>query len=383
MSGDDHPDEQDASKQRAGAAGEPEEPAEAVESPGPAPFGQPGRPLNRSPFAVAFIAGLGLILAYGAFLAVLSARSILLLVLISLFLAVGLNPAVMRLRSFGLSHGLAVAAVAVGALTLVCGGVLALVPPTVNEGSQLIDKLPGYIDSLRGNQALRRLNEQFNVLDRLKAAATPRNITGALGGVLGGAQLLFGALFNVLTVSLLTVYFMAAFDRLKAGAYRLVPASRRHRVQLITDEILTKVGAYMIGALTIAVIAGASTFVMLFIAGVAYPYALAVVVAVTDLIPQIGATLGAVLVSTVGFITSVPVGITCVVFFIVYQQVENWLIYPHVMRRAVKVSELAAVVGALLGFSLLGMVGALITIPAVAAVQLVFREVVVPRQDRH
>jgi predicted PurR-regulated permease PerM len=202
------------------------------------------------------------------------------------------------------------------------------------------------------------------------------------GGVLGGARALFGALFNVLTVVVLTVYFMAAFDRIRLGAYRLVPASRRERVQAIGDEILTKVGAYMAGALAIAIIAGAAAWVFLLIAGVVYPFALAVVIAVCDLIPQVGATIGAVVVSAVGFVTSLPVGIACVVFFIAYQQIENFLIYPKVMRRAVKVSDLAAIVGALLGFTLLGIVGALIAIPVVAAVQLIAREVVLPRQQR-
>jgi predicted PurR-regulated permease PerM len=153
-------------------------------------------------------------------------------------------------------------------------------------------------------------------------------------------------------------------------------------VQAIGDEILTKVGAYMAGALAIAIIAGAAAWVFLLIAGVVYPFALAVVIAVCDLIPQVGATIGAVVVSAVGFVTSLPVGIACVVFFIAYQQIENFLIYPKVMRRAVKVSDLAAIVGALLGFTLLGIVGALIAIPVVAAVQLIAREVVLPRQQR-
>ncbi|HEU4426623.1 MAG TPA: AI-2E family transporter, partial [Pilimelia sp.] len=187
----------------------------------------------------------------------------------------------------------------------------------------------------------------------------------------------------LLTIFVLTIYFMASFDRLKGAAYQLVPRSRRERVALIGDEILAKVGAYIAGALAIAVLAGFSTYVFLLILGVAYPFALAVVVAVCDLIPQIGATLGAVVVSIVGFATSVPVGIACVIFFVIYQQLENYLIYPKVMRRSVQVSDLAAIIAALLGVALLGVIGALIAIPAVAAIQLILREVVVPRQERH
>jgi predicted PurR-regulated permease PerM len=139
----------------------------------------------------------------------------------------------------------------------------------------------------------------------------------------------------------------------------------------------------MVGALAIALLAGTTTFIFLMILGVAYPFALAFVVAICDLIPQIGATLGAVVVSVVGLATSLPVGITCVVFFIIYQQVENYVIYPMVMRRSVQVSDVAAIVAALLGVSLFGVVGALVAIPAVAAIQLIGREVLLPRQERH
>jgi predicted PurR-regulated permease PerM len=346
-------------------------------------FGRPGQPLARSPFVVGLTAGLGLVLAYSAYLMVKNALSILVLIFIAMFLAIGLNPAVVRLQRLGLRRGIAVALVGLGTVLLFCGGIFALVPPLISQGNELIGNLPNYIDDLQRNQSLRELNEQYDILDRVRTAATPGNITKAIGGVWGGAQFIFGALFNLLTIFVLTIYFMGAFDRVKAGAYRLVPASRRERITLIGDEILTKVGAYMAGALSIALIAGTSTFIFLVVAGVAYPYALAVVVAVTDLIPQIGATLGAVVVSVVGFATSIPVGVACVIFFICYQQMENFLIYPKVMRRAVKVSDLAAIIAALLGISLLGVVGALIAIPAVAAIQLIVREVVFPRQERH
>ena len=181
----------------------------------------------------------------------------------------------------------------------------------------------------------------------------------------------------------LTIYFMAAFDRLSRRRLRAgagVPAGTGSR--LIGDEILAKVGAYMVGALAIALLAGASTFVFAMIVGLAYPFALAVVVAISDLIPQIGATLGAVVVSLVGFATGagrhrlrgllrdLPAG----------GELPH---LPQVMRRSVQVNDVAAIVAALLGVALLGVIGALIAIPAVAAIQLIVREVVLPRQEQH
>jgi predicted PurR-regulated permease PerM len=344
-------------------------------------FGVRGRPLSRSPLVIGLTGGLGLLLAYSAYLAVRNILSILILIFISLFLAVGLNPAVVRLQRWGLPRGLAVAAVGLGTMLLLCGGLFALIPPLVTQSNELIDNLPSYIDNLRRSGTVRQMNADYHILDRIKTAATASNVTNALGGVWGGAQVVFNAVFNTVTVLVLTIYFMAAFDRLSEGAYRLVPASRRTRVRLIGDEILGKVGAYMAGALAIALIAGFSSFVFLLIAGVPYPYALAVVVAITDLIPQIGATIGAIVVSVVGFALSIPVGIACVVFFLLYQQLENFIIYPKVMRRAVKVSDLAAILAVLVGVALLGVIGALIAIPVVAAVQLIVREVVIPRQE--
>jgi predicted PurR-regulated permease PerM len=345
-------------------------------------FGRPGRPLNRrSPFIMGFLGGLGVLLAYGIFLGLRNAASIIVLIFIALFLAIGLNPAVVRLRSLGLPRGLAVAVVALTLVLLLCGGVFALVPPLVTQTGQLIENLPEYIRSLQRNETVNNLIERYDVVERVQGALNAGTVTNALGGVVGGARLLFGTIFNVLTVLVLTIYFMAAFERIKAAGYRLVPASRRRRVALLTDEILGKVGAYMVGALAIAVLAGISTWTFAMIVGLGYPFALAVVVAVCDLIPQIGATLGALIVSLVGLADSLYTGIACIVFFLIYQQVENYLIYPKVMRRSVKVSDVAAVVAALLGVGLFGVIGALVAIPMVAGIQLIVREVVNPSMD--
>lgn len=345
-------------------------------------FGQPGRPLRRSPFLVGFTGGLGLLVAYATFLAVRGAASMLILIFIALFLAIGLTPAVDRLRRWGLAHGLAVTVVALTVLLVLAGGIVALVPPVVTQTGQFLDQVPTYVEELRRNATVNNLVERYDLMDRIQAAANPETIGQAVGGVFGGAQFIFGAIFNVLTVLVLTIYFMSAFDRLKTLGYALVPASRRHRVTLIADEILAKVGAYMVGALAIAVLAGLCTFVFAMIVGLAYPFALAVVVAVCDLVPQIGATLGAVIVSLVGFATDLKAGIACLVFFVIYQQLENYLIYPKVMERSVKVNDVAAIVAALVGVALFGVIGALVAIPAMAAIQLILREVVLPRQQR-
>ena len=345
-------------------------------------FGHPGPPIDkRNPFMIGLLGGLGIILAYVIFLGLRNAASILVLVFIALFLAIGLNPAVVRLRKWGVPRGAAVAIVALLVIGLLGAGLYALIPPLITQTNQLIQNVPDYIQRLQRSETINELVQRYDIMNKVTSAVNAGTVGNALGGVVGGARLIFGTIFNVLTVLVLTIYFMAAFDRIRELGYSLVPQSRRTRVRLLTDEILAKVGAYMVGALAIAVLAGVSTMLLAVIVGLAYPFALAVVVAVLDLIPQIGATLGAVIVSLVGFASSVTDGIVCVVFFIVYQQVENYLIYPNVMRRSVKVSDVAAVVAALLGVALFGVVGALVAIPMVAAVQLLIREIVVPSQQ--
>ncbi len=345
-------------------------------------FGEVGRPFHRNPFLVGFLGGLGLLLAYGVFVGLRNAASILVLIFVALFLAVGLNPAVTRLRRWGMPRGFAVLTVTLGILLLFCGGLFALIPPLITQSTELINNAPEFISDLQRNRTINDLFERYGILERVQGALNANTVTNALGGVLGGARLLFGTIFNVLTVLVLTIYFMAAFDRIKNAGYRLVPASRRNRVELLGDEILAKVGAYMVGALAIAVVAGISTWAFAMIVGLAYPFALAVVVAICDLIPQIGATLGAVIVSIVGFATSLTAGIACLVFFVIYQQLENYFIYPKVMKRSVEVSDVASIVAALVGVGLFGVLGALIAIPTIAAVQLILREVVNPSMDR-
>ncbi|MEU4422613.1 AI-2E family transporter [Actinoplanes sp. NPDC024001] len=345
-------------------------------------FGEPGPPLNRrSPFLFGFLFGLGVILAYALFLGVRNAASILVLIFIALFLAIGLNPAVSRLRRWGLPRGIAVTIVALTVVALLAGGLVALIPPLVTQTTELVNNAPEVIESLRRSETVNELVQRYDIANKVQSAINAGTVGNAVGGVLGGARLLFGTIFNILTVLVLTIYFMASFERIKETGYSLVPASRRARVRLLTDEILTKVGAYMVGALTIAILAGASTFGLALALGLAYPFALAVVVAIFDLIPQIGATLGAIIVSLVGLASSITDGIVCIVFFIVYQQVENYLIYPNVMRRSVKVSDVAALVAALVGVGLFGVIGALVAIPMVAAIQLIMREVMQPSME--
>jgi len=346
------------------------------------PFGRPGRPMNaRSPFRVGFTGALGVALAYVILQGLAHARQVLILVVISAFLAIGLNPTVAWLERRGIARKAAIGVVFAGVIAFFVGFGFAVVPPVVNQSTQFAHELPTYINKLQHNSTVADLDARFHFLGKAKTAISGGLGTSAFGGVVGVGKLVLGAFFSFLTILILTLYFLGSFHQIKATAYRMVPRSRRARVGLLADEILDKVGGYVAGALTIAGIAGTAAFIFLLIAGVPYPLALAMLVAITDLIPLIGATLGAIVVTAVCFFVSVPVGIAAFAFFVIYQQVENFLIYPRVMGRSVEVSGTATLVAALTGGALLGVVGALLAIPTAAAISLVLREVVAPRQD--
>jgi predicted PurR-regulated permease PerM len=283
----------------------------------------------------------------------------------------------------GVRRSRAVGIVLLGVLLFFVGFGFAIVPPIIDQVGQLADKAPDYIQQLQDNSRIASLDDKFHFLDKAKTYVNdPSNAgTKLFGGVLGVGKVVFSAFFSTLTVLILTLYFLSNLPSIKANFYRTVPRSRRARVGLLTDEILERVGGYVAGALIIAACAGGTTFVLLEILQVPYPVALAMLVAITDLIPLIGATVGAAVVVLVAMFVSVKVGIAVAIFYLVYQQVENYLIYPRVMKRSVDVSPAATVVAVLIGGSLLGVIGALLAIPMAAAVQLVLQEVVVPRQD--
>jgi len=348
------------------------------------PFGMPGRPLSgRSPFWVAFTAALGIALAYGVVSALVAVRSVLILLLTAAFLAIGLNPAVEALVRRGVRRGGAVGAVLLAVLLFFVGFGFAVVPPIVEQAQAFANELPRYVRQLQDNERILSLDERFGLLDRAETLVDDPGQLGisAAGGVLGVGRVVFSAFFGALTLLILTLYFLSSLPTIKATAYRLVPRTRRARISLLTDEILTRVGGYVAGALAIASLSGVSTFFLLMALDIDYPVALAMLVAITGLVPLIGATIGAIVVTTVAMFTSLQAGIICAVFYLIYQQVENYVLYPKVMQRSVNVSPAATVVAVLVGGSLLGVLGALLAIPMAAAVQLVLDEVVAPRQD--
>jgi predicted PurR-regulated permease PerM len=350
------------------------------------PFGVPGPPVSRhSPFYRGFWTGLGVLVAVALALAVREARGVIVLVLVSIFLAVGLNPLVEALERRGIRRRWGVLMVTLALVGIVTLFIVSLVPVLRDQINAIITNAPGWLDSLRQNKTIDNLDKKYDVISKVTEKLQDPSLAQTLFGSLFTVGLaVLSALFNAFLVFVLTLYFLSALPQIKDACYSLAPASRRDRVTQLGDAILRGVGGYVSGAFIIALCAGTSSLIFLEIVGLgSYALALALVVAVLDFVPLVGATIGAVLVSIIGFATSLGIGIACVVFYVVYQQVENYVLYPRVMRSSVNVPGVVTVVAVLLGGTLMGVVGAMLAIPMAAAVLLLMREIVVRRQDEH
>ena len=325
-------------------------------------------PLNqRTPFSIGLFAAAGALLAWWLGGLLLSIGSVLILVVVSMFLAVGLNPAVEWMGHRGVRRSLAVLTVVVVFLGAVTLFVVALVK---------------WFRQLQTNRQIQQLDHRYNVIDKVEQFVTGKDFGSAVfGGVVGVGLKVLSFLANTFIVVVLTLYFLATLPKVKRSAYRFAPATRRGRVTELGDRILESVGAYVSGAFIVAMAAGISSLIFLFVVGLSeYAVALAAVVTLLDVIPMIGATLGAVIVTAIGFATDPHIGLYCLIFYIAYQQFENYVIYPRVMSRSVDLPGSIIVIAALVGASLLGVIGALLAIPTAAAITLLVKEVLLPRQ---
>jgi predicted PurR-regulated permease PerM len=335
------------------------------------------------PFGVGFFAALGAFVAWWLGGLVLSVSSLILLIVVAMFLAAGLHPATRFFERRGLTRGWSVLVVIAIVLLAITLFFVALVPVIADQVRAIADNAPDWFQQLRRNRYAQRLDEEYDVVQRAQEYVVSGDVgKQVFGGVVGVGVAVLSTLANTFIVIVLTLYFLASLERVKQAAYQFAPSSKRAKVSRLGDKIVDNIGAYVSGAFIVALCAGLSTLVFLFIVGMGqYAVALAAVVALLDVIPMIGATLGAVVVSLIGFATDPTTGIVCVIFYVVYQQLENYVIYPRVMARSVDIPGSVIVIAALIGAGLLGVVGALLAIPTAAAILLVVREVVVPRLD--
>lgn len=341
------------------------------------------RLLRMPPFAFGFFAALGALVAYGLSLAAVQARSILLTILLALFLALGLNKAVEFLVRRRWPRLLSLVVVFAMTLLVVALAVWAVAPIFTSQVNALFTNLPGYLTRLRQNPQINDLDARFQVISKaIEYLTSGALLSSVFGGLWGAGRLIASTVFDVLITLVLTMYFLASLPTLENALFRLAPASRRQRVRDIAEQIFDKVGSYLGGMFIVVSCAGVCAFIALTIMGMgAYALALAVMVALLTFIPLIGASINLVAVGLVAFATSPTTGIAWVVYYLIYAQIEGYVILPRVMVRSVEVPAAMSVVAALIFGTLFGLVGAVMAVPTAAVLLLLYREVLVPRLD--
>lgn len=313
---------------------------------------------------------IALVLAAAAAVKILDAVShVLTWIAVAIFLAVALEP-VVRVTERWMSRTWAVLTVFAGLLALVALFLALLIIPIATQVDDLRDAAPGYLQRLERNQTIRDLNRRYQLVQKAQDAAkqAPARVFGAAGRFVNGVV-------ATLTVLFLTLFLMFELPVMSRGILSLLSEEQAARVRLVAADVNRSIGGYVLGNLAISVIAGATVGISLWILGVPYAAALAVFMGVCDLVPLVGATVGALAAIGVAFAAQgVTAGIVMIVINVVYQQFENHILQPIVYRKTVQLSAFLVLVAVLIGGELMGVLGALVAIPIAGSVQLVVRE---------
>lgn len=339
-----------------------------------------------SPVLTGFLLAVGVALAIGVVSVLRANGQLIVWIAAALFIALGLDPLVRRVESWGAPRWVGVLTAALG-LAAVAGAFVALLVPTVIEQStQLVQDLPAIIDGVMTAEWFVQLDEEFHLQEAVRAqterlAADGVAVTDLFGGLLGFGQTVLDAVFSVLVVVVLTLYFLSSLPHIKYWAYRLAPRSRRPRIEALSEQITSSVGHYVMGQSFVAALNGAVAFTALAIAGAPFAVLLAAIAAFMAFIPLVGAAIGGTLLTLVSLLTSWQTAAVFAAIYFVYLQIEAYVISPRVMARAVSVPAAVAVIAVIAGGALLGVLGALMAIPLAAALLLLVREVFIPRQD--
>lgn len=342
-------------------------------------------------FRLGLLGGLGVLVAMAIGAAITTLSTILTYVGAALFLALGIDPAVSWLERHRFPRWAAILTVIMAILAIFVGLIFAVVPVITDQIGALIKNLPDFITTVSKATWIKDAQKHLPAFIDLRGLINSLihfvqgNLTTIGGGVLAVGVSIASGVTGLVIIFILTLYFVASLSSIKRGLYRLVPATRRARFSDLAEQISKQVGRYVVGQGTIAVINGVATFIFLSILsifGAKYPALFAFIGFLFALVPLVGTLTGSVIIVLSTLLLAGPTpAIVAGVYYLIYMQIEAYVVTPRVMGRAVKVPGAVVVIAALAGGSLLGILGALIAIPVAAAVLLIIDQVVVPRQN--
>lgn len=357
--------------------------------------GRPGSPrrfagvlaaLDR-PLVLGFITTLGVLGALVLGSALASISTILVYIVLAMFLAVGLDPIVRLLERHGVKRGGAIAIV-FGAFALLFAAFLIFVlPPVLAQIAEFIGAIPESIASVPDSDWFGALDRDTQAailaaLDELSRwVSTPSTLAALGGGVLAiGVAFISGISASFIVVAL-TLYFLSSLTAMKKAFYALAPAHSRARLEDLTERITASVGGALIGSVTLSSLNAATVFVLHLLIGLPFPALMAVIAFVITLIPLFGSVIFLVLGTGVALFTSPTQALIFAIAYLIYIQLESYVISPRVMNKAIAIPAALVLIGAMVGGALMGVIGVLVALPVMASILLIIREVVVPKQD--
>jgi len=316
------------------------------------------------------LAGVGLVLAIHLINAI---QGVLIWSLAALFLALAMEPAIRFAERRGLKRSTATVTVYAGGVLAVLGVLAAVLIPLASQTRSLIDDGPRIVDRIERASVVQDLDRRFHVLKSVHDI--PTHVPDAAGLLFGLTGTVFGLVFGTVTVVFLAVFASIELPRMVRGGLSLLPPDAAPVMEERIDDVNRIVSRYVGANLAISLIAFAVHLVALEFLGVPFAFVLALLVGLFDLVPLVGATIAGLIVCGVGFTQGLEIGIATVVLVVLYQQLENHVLQPLIMGKNVDISPLAVMFSVLVGAALLGILGALLAIPAAATIQTALSDV--------
>lgn len=344
--------------------------------------------LPAKPLLSGFSVAVGVLLAIALAATVAGVSTVLISIFLGMFLALGLDPAVRALERRGLSRGAGVTIVAVIFLGVVAAILLILVPATVRQVSAAIEAAPETIAAVQQSGWYLTLEANLGVdlsaliADGLRSLTTLSSFLAISGGVLKAGFGVIGAISSFIMVVVLTLYFISSLQSIRGAIANLIPLYRRDRFVALLDEITQSVGAVVAGGVTLSAINALVVFVIQLAVGSSVPAVMAIVAFFVTLVPMIGSLVFLVIGGVATLLVSPTAALVFVVCYLVYIQVEAYVVTPRIMGKAAAVPGVLVIIGAMIGATLLGLLGALVAIPLTASILIIIRKVWIPRQNR-
>lgn len=339
------------------------------------------------PFAVGFAVTLGALAALLLGLAVSNLSTVIIYISFALFAALGLDPIVRALERKGVGRVWGMVIVYVGFLLVIAGVILLIMPTVVAQIAQFIRDIPTMINDFEKSDTFTWLQTNFgdqigSILNDVETfILNPANIASITGGVLAVGAGIATAISGTIIVIVLSLYFLASLNTIKASFVRLTPAKARAKVTEMTEQITDGIGGYLMGMVILAFFNSVVAFFLHLFLGLPFPALMAVIAFCITLIPLIGPVLYWGIATIIALFTDPVSALIFAALYLVYMQLEAYILTPRVMNRAISVPGSLVVIGALVGGTLLGLLGALVAIPITASILLIIKQVVIPRQD--